>query len=817
MALQELNTTTPIVSLEARSEATLKQIGKVANPDWVVQNPVTPATVQPAHVLNYAYPVAQAGTIWGLAVVIGDWIVDDGAAFSVKKSNDKMAQIEGEMKYTVSINRDLDTDSNFNIVRDTNNLTITCPSIAIANEQTEVNAGYRSLPALTALSVPHLNAMYVDKTDWTIKVGVGYGGARIRWEQDHTKIFLALNMYGYLSSPYPLFQELFNGRIRGTTGLKVVSGSEIDTGLKAGKLFSNFHKISKDYSFETANPWTAGTGATMTWNANASEFETGLNYVQIIQTGYAQTIKIPIPDSWRKVGAKIRLVASYKSDKAVSLKAYFRNTADSDWVNNAGATNGSFFASSAEKTLVIDRKYESGVGYFVLYTSANVEATIKIGSVQLFAESGLVYEQDSSYVTIQKTVADTGGDYTAIRAAIKACTGAGEANRYKITVKKGNYNEIDVTSSPDYHGTNNSVFVVEGEDKKETILHTDGASTELAPVDYSVNAATYGGVAINTIPQAYKHAIWINSSITFRNMTIDARVVKYATHADATGNYDVLFDNCRIVHFETNNDGYHVVGIGLRYGQYLRFHNCTFVLDLNHSGAPTTAAALFAHNWNNQAGPTGLEIINCDVENGHILYATDLGSGHDDHFIVENCRTNDPRKGIIYGLTTGYYTPTPATEADYPYCLSIDVRGGDIGYYKLNDNRSAAGLKALALNDYHVSVRNNSASTIAQGTAVKKDWANLTTTKQIVIPATDNNFDFVVWRDIAATSEGYATPKNKTVQVLAVAANYAKGDMLKINASGQFEKTVTVSECVAVTVEALNLASAGLIWAYLKR
>ncbi len=81
-------------ALKTNLNTASNQIANIANPDWIVQEPVTTSTVQPAHTANYAYPVAEAGTIFGLSAVLGDWIFDDGTNFVVKRSNDKIVQID---------------------------------------------------------------------------------------------------------------------------------------------------------------------------------------------------------------------------------------------------------------------------------------------------------------------------------------------------------------------------------------------------------------------------------------------------------------------------------------------------------------------------------------------------------------------------------------------------------------------------------------------------------------------------------------------------------------------------------------------------
>lgn len=573
-------------------------------------------------------------------------------------------------------------------------------------------------------------------------------------------------------------------------------------------------RISDNYFFTGESPFAPGLDA-HTMVANSGEFTLGKYYAQFTSMVPGTSFYIPIPDKYRKVGAKLKLTVVCKNTQAFNLITYFRDTNNSNWVNNSGAATTIISPSKTEQQITIERKYEAGVGYFAFYSGSSIASCdIKIGYVSLFIENA---NFSDLIVKTNEIVVDAagGGDFTNLRDALKSITDASENNRYHVLIKNGTYNEIDIAGA-NYHGSNKDVVVIEGQSRDGVIIRTDGLSTALSPVDYNKDPATYGGIPINTIPQAWKHTFWLITTCTIKNLTVHANDVKYCVHQDSSGNYDSLFDNCMFIHEENTSYFYgNIIGIGSRYKQYQRYHNCIFEFRCGISDGISESSAVYWHNWNNQAGSTGLELKNCKCINCHILFTSDLGSNHDDVLIVDGCSTNLKTRGIKYTLSPGYYTPTPSTENDYPYNIRLLINGGNISFFNLPSNRSEAGLKALAQNDYHQNCYNRTGSTIQIGYAIKVNYADMTYGKNTIIKATDNDFDGVAWRDIANNTEGYFVPKKKTVQVFALANTYTKGDMLKVNASGQFEKTLVVAEKIAIVTDSITIGSNGLIKAYL--
>jgi len=587
--------------------------------------------------------------------------------------------------------------------------------------------------------------------------------------------------------------------------------------------YSGYRKSSKDFSYETTQPWLAGTSGTMTWENNAGEFSTGDYFCKIDQIGgYAQNIRVPIPEEKRIVGETLRVAVKYKSPYSPSVVLYLRDS--TTWVNNAGAVLNRLPISVNENIFYIERPYEAGAVEVVFYLSSTFPGTgiVKFGQTQLLTKDkdffgifnpSLYTKKATSFNNTIIVDSLGGGDFTSIRAALKSITNAGEQNTYLLKVKNGTYNEIDIVGS-NYTGNNLNVVVLEGESKEGVIIRTDGTSTAISPSDYS--RATYQSVAINTIPQDWKHTFWLVKTMTVRNITILANDVKYCNHQDAEGSYDSLFENCHIIKQEENVDAskYFVIGIGSRVGQYQRYKKCTIELRYGFNNA-YSAAGIFWHNWGNQTGATGMEVTDCHFINCHYLYASDLGSGQNDIIKINGCSLSKKDKGILYYLTEGYYTPTPATPSDYPYNINLQINNSDVNYFELESDRAGAGEKAIAHNEYHIKVKNKTGSTISKGTAVKIDWADLEVSSQIINKATDNIYDFVVWQDILTNSEGYAVPKNKTVECLAIAGTYSNGDKVKINANGIFEKTLVESEKIGVVAKSEILGSTALLRIYL--
>jgi hypothetical protein len=407
----------------------------------------------------------------------------------------------------------------------------------------------------------------------------------------------------------------------------------------------------------------------------------------------------------------------------------------------------------------------------------------------------------SQIVTNEILVAPVGGQFTSLRDALLSITDASETNRYHIKIKDALYQEIDIQGT-NYQGDNPDVVVVEGESREGVTIVTDGTSTENSPSDYS--NPTYANIPINTIPVNYKHTFWLVKSVTFKNFTVKSNDVKYCIHQDASGDYESLFENCHIIKDEPNDGskGF-VIGIGSRYGQYQRFRNCIIEARWYFDNG-YTVAGIYWHNWNNQAGPTGAEITDCHFVNCNELEVADAGSDQNDVVIMSGCSTSNKLHGVAYTLLEGLYTPTPATPLDYPYNLVLNINNSDVGNYVLDPNRVNAADRALALNEYHVRIKNKSGVTIPKGSPVKINWTDREVTNQVVELALDNDFDFITWLDLDDEAIGYGIPKQKEAVVIVTEGGYDRGEFIKVGATGLFEKTALKSDASGVVLKDIS-------------
>lgn len=420
----------------------------------------------------------------------------------------------------------------------------------------------------------------------------------------------------------------------------------------------------------------------------------------------------------------------------------------------------------------------------------------------------------SQIVTNEILVAPAGGQFTSLRAALLSITDASETNKYHITIKDALYQEIDIQGT-NYTGTDLTVVVVEGESREGVTIQTNGLSTDLSPSDYS--NPLYASIPINTIPVNFRHTFWLVKSVTFKNLTAIANDVKYVVHQDATGDYESLFENCHLIKDEPNDGskGF-VIGIGSRYKQFQRFRNCIIEARWYFNNG-FSVAGIYWHNWNNQLGATGAEITDCHFVNCNEIEVADAGSDQNDIVTMSGCSTNSKLKGVAYTLLEGLYIPLPATPLDYPYNLVLNIDNSDVGNYVLDPNRANAADRALALNEYHLRVKNKSGVLIEKGYPVKINWLDNEVTNQVIEPATDNDFDFIMWTDVADGEIDYGIPKQKQATVIVFEGGYDRGDYLKIRNDGLFEITVLKADAVAVVLKDVSYGAGntGELEAYL--
>ena len=297
-------------------------------------------------------------------------------------------------------------------------------------------------------------------------------------------------------------------------------------------------------------------------------------------------------------------------------------------------------------------------------------------------------------------------------------------------------------------------------------------------------------------------------------MTVYSNDVKYCVHQDQnTGDYDSLFKNCHFIHEElTQTDYGNVNGIGSYFGQYQRYHDCT--LEVRQPNTLGNGVGIGWHNIANQAGATGMEMINCHVINGNIHRAEELSSDHMDIIKIDGCSSSLRNAGLLLTLAQGTYSPTPATPEDYPYNIQYQISNTPINYADFQTGtRENAGFKYYAP-DYHITVQNDSGSLIARGTAVKIDYSASPVYGYSVVKAVDNDFDFVLWKDIANGEQGFAVPKGKTVKFLSVGGTWVRGDWVKINSNGLAVITIVESERIGIC-EYDGLSGVGFLRTYL--
>lgn len=574
-------------------------------------------------------------------------------------------------------------------------------------------------------------------------------------------------------------------------------------------------------AYEVVNPWNAGgsTGSSsMVFSENLGDFDIGDYYVTFTGLGgfiLNSWVALELPDAFEgNTNKKVSIAFSFINE-GIGVVGYniYQQDASGAWTTNVAefpektlpkTPNGIEYAISDKVTIAPNTKK------IVLVTQVRDNSTLKIGSVKGIVLSGEA-SISGSYTTI--TVAESGGDYTSIRAALKSITSASAGNKYRVFIKNGTYNEIDITGAP-YYGDDPEVVVVEGESREGVIIKTDGKSTALSPTGYSYPvspAGAYDNVPINTIPQVAKHVFYLQETLTVKDVTIIGNDVKYAIHQDNTKNrYRSRFVNCHIIHEElTSQDYYNVVGIGASAYQHQSYEDC--IIELRTPFYPLDAVGFYWHNWGNETSPASLNAINCHIINANIAHVSELVSTQKDVVKLDGCTTNLPTGGIIYSLTQGQYEPIPPSVADYPYNIILQIHNTIVNYFELRD-RSDAGFMALALNEYHFEIKNISGGgEIKKGQAIKYNYG----TGEVSI-ASGNDFEYVAWTNIQSGGTGYGVPRNKGCQVLAVAGTYTEGTYLKVNAFGVFEATINASEMVGVCYDSKTLAAEGLIMAFVK-
>ena len=137
---------------------------------------------------------------------------------------------------------------------------------------------------------------------------------------------------------------------------------------------------------------------------------------------------------------------------------------------------------------------------------------------------------------------------------------------------------------------------------------------------------------------------------------------------------------------------------------------------------------------------------------------------------------------------------------------------GDVPYIELEADRRTDRSNYHALGYYDLVVKNNTGTLIAKGSAVTLDYAETTEMKKAVkFPTAGGKIYGVALEDIAIGTNGWVSKQGKTTLVMLKTGTYVKGDLLKVDNQGLFEKTIIDSEAVGVCLVSTVLASNGLV------
>lgn len=339
----------------------------------------------------------------------------------------------------------------------------------------------------------------------------------------------------------------------------------------------------------------------------------------------------------------------------------------------------------------------------------------------------------------------------------------------KVILKKGVYWHRNIGTGGSGYTRMPSFVWIAGEQKDSTIVYADGSGTAEIETNEDVFIPT--------------------SSYIFENFTIKDTAVKYGMHIDYGGN---IWGLCRNMNFMS--DGF-AIGAGWRENQYCVFEDCKFISLLPSNGYE----AIVAHGTASSTNAYYARFTNCFSTNQGLANIIDTDSGQPDNLIFENCKSEVLGAGVV--INRGY--------ADSLVHMNLSFRNTDIKYL------STIGIKTdyTDIPNHFIRVKNVNASAITAGTPVK---LLVGSSNEITVDTVQTNFfDYVtLTNSIAASGTGWAVKKGKTALCKAANASYTKGDMLKINSSGQFVVTTIRNEMVAICLQTVTI-SGGLLLAYL--
>ena len=628
---------------------------------------------------------------------------------------------------------------------------------------------------------------------------------------DGDKILLYINLYGKLVSPHPWLQTIYDNVANGTANIKL-NGGEIENSLVSKAEFvgepigQNPYDTPSVMGFSPhgiANAIVKGT--TTAFGDTVNAYSESVAPAAVSTSGYGLSIDIPPCQ-------RIRVMFQYRSNKALQFALYERNSGG--WINNPGATVKTFPAQNAtpiKNFNVIERTYEQGATQISFNVGDTALSPIgaggefELGFCQVFCY-GVVGSGGDVEPVVINVAADGTGDFTSIRDAIVSIKDASAAKPYKVFVKNGYYEEIDIHSK--------EYVDVEGESRDGVTVYTDGLSTALSPDDYSWIEA-YRGIPINTIPKAWKHQWILMNNVTVSNMTMIVNQTKYVIHQDSEGQaYRAVCKNCRLIREEDYAQSVgeydqgllNLVGVGAVQAQYQIYEDCVF--EMRVKNLPNTQqqhCALLWHNWNNKTLPAGASLIRCKVFNTNLLNANDLGSNQHDVIDLIDCEVDNPNGGVYYTLTPGYYIPagesSPTSDpTKIPYNIFLNIQNTPLNFAILGVGREKAMLNIQ--NAYTMGVLEAPAG-IAIGQPLAKSDIGFSPAQL----ATDKGF--VVAMEATTDAAPIFVDQGDIVKGLAIAGNYAIGDAIYIN-GGKFTKLAN-GNAVATCYSASNLTSDGMI------
>ena len=354
-----------------------------------------------------------------------------------------------------------------------------------------------------------------------------------------------------------------------------------------------------------------------------------------------------------------------------------------------------------------------------------------------------------------------GGDFTTIDAAMRSITDASDINRYVVNVAAGTYNEIWIANH-NYQGENKDVVQLIGDDKSNTFLIGNGASTDISPSDYYYPA--YANTAYNLIPASNKDIISLQRSMTVKNLTIRSIDCRYPVHGDY--NEDGTPRNYLIEDCFLDGNSFAGIGLGLFENQYYNIKDCDFRISiLNQS---QVRYGVYCHNRTNSPA-LGIDVSNCNFDNCGIVNLDENGGTTDWYANITDCVSNDKYNGI--------YLTDNISDA-HANRLILNVNNCEYNFID-NDEGRIISDKCKDLKS-HITAINNSGVTISKGDILEFDFTNVTSEYINVKKGTSTNIDAIAIIDILNTNTNYIQLITQTFKANAETGTFTRGQKLSV-------------------------------------